>query len=77
MIIPAFIVEGSVGKVVEEVHTLLPQVEVLVVNDGSTDLTSEIARSSRAIVLDLPFNRGIGGPCKRDTEIRQIRLNLL
>ena len=61
VIIPAFNEEGSVGKVVEEVHTHLPQVEVLVVNDGSTDLTSEIAQSKGAIVLDLPFNLGIGG----------------
>jgi len=61
VIIPAFNEEGAVGKVVEEVHTHLPQVEVLVVNDGSTDLTSLKARTSGAIVLDLPFNLGIGG----------------
>ena len=61
VIIPAYNEEGSVGKVVEEVHTHLPQAEVLVVNDGSTDLTSEIAKSKGAIVLDLPFNLGIGG----------------
>jgi hypothetical protein len=29
VIIPAFDEEGSVGKVVEEVHTHLPQVELL------------------------------------------------
>jgi glycosyltransferase involved in cell wall biosynthesis len=61
VIIPAYSEEGSVGKVVEEVHTHLSQAEVLVVNDGSTDLTSEIAKSKGAIVLDLPFNLGIGG----------------
>ena len=61
VIIPAYNEEGSVGKVVEEVHTHLPQVEVLVVNDGSTDLTSALAQSKGAIVLDLPFNLGIGG----------------
>jgi glycosyltransferase involved in cell wall biosynthesis len=61
VIIPAFNEEGSVGKVVEEVHSHLPQVDALVVNDGSTDLTSEIASAKGAIVLDLPFNLGIGG----------------
>ncbi len=61
VIIPAYNEEGSVGKVVEEVHTHLPQAEVLVVNDGSTDLTSEIAKSKGAAALDLPFNLGIGG----------------
>jgi glycosyltransferase involved in cell wall biosynthesis len=61
VIIPACNEEGSVGKVVEEVKAHLPKVDALVVNDGSSDLTSEIARSSGAIVLDLPFNLGIGG----------------
>jgi hypothetical protein len=32
-----------------------------VVNDGSTDLTSEKAKACGALVLDLPFNLGIGG----------------
>jgi glycosyltransferase involved in cell wall biosynthesis len=61
VIIPAYNEEGSVGKVVEEVKTYLPQIDALVVNDGSSDLTSEIAQSKGAIVLDLPFNLGIGG----------------
>jgi len=61
VIIPAYNEEGSVGKVVEEVHSHLPQIDVLVVNDGSTDLTSEMAKSKGAVVLDLPFNLGIGG----------------
>ena len=60
VIVPAYNEEGSVGKVVEEVHIHLSQAEVLVVNDGSTDLTSEIAKSKGAIVLDLPLNLGIG-----------------
>ncbi len=49
------------GKVVEEVRHHAPQADILTVNDGSTDLTSEIAKSKEAIVLDLPFNLGIGG----------------
>jgi hypothetical protein len=61
VIIPAYNEEGSVEKVVEEVHTHIPQVEVLVVNDGSTDKTLERARTAGANVLDLPFNLGIGG----------------
>jgi len=61
VIVPAYNEEGSVGKVVDEVHTHLPRGEVLVVNDGSTDFTSKIAKSKGAVVLDLPFNLGIGG----------------
>jgi len=61
VIIPAFNEEVSVGKVVEGVTHCLPQADILVVNDGSTDLTSQKAKDSGAIVLDLPFNLGIGG----------------
>ena len=61
VIIPAYNEEGSVEKVVEEIHTYIPQVEVLVVNDGSTDKTLERARTAGVNVLDLPFNLGIGG----------------
>ena len=60
-IIPAYNEEGSVGKVIEEIRTHFSQADILIVNDGSTDLTSEIAKSKGAIVLDLPFNLGIGG----------------
>jgi hypothetical protein len=61
VIIPAYNEEGSVEKVVEEVRHHLPQAEILVVNDGSIDVTSSKARASGATVLDLPFNLGIGG----------------
>ena len=61
VIIPAYNEEGSVGKVIEEVKTHFPQAAVLVINDGSTDHTSEKADTCGATVLDLPFNLGIGG----------------
>jgi hypothetical protein len=61
VIIPAYNEEGSVGKVIERLEAVLPRSDIMVVNDGCTDLTSEIAKSKGAIVLDLPFNLGIGG----------------
>ncbi len=61
VIIPAYNEEGSVGKVVEEVKQYLLGVDALVVNDGSSDHTSKKAEASGAIVLNLPFNLGIGG----------------
>jgi glycosyltransferase involved in cell wall biosynthesis len=61
IVIPAFNEEGSVGKVVEEVKRHFPQADVLVVDDGSIDLTSDKAKIAGAIVLELPFNLGIGG----------------
>ncbi len=34
---------------------------MVVVDDGSTDATAEVARAGGAVVLSLPFNLGIGG----------------
>ena len=61
VIIPAYNEEGAVGEVVEGVKNHLPQMDIIVANDGSTDLTTEKARAKGALVLDLPFNLGIGG----------------
>jgi hypothetical protein len=61
VIIPAYNEEESVKKVILEVRHYLAEADILLVNDGSTDLTSERARSSGVLVLDLPFNLGIGG----------------
>jgi len=61
IIVPAYNEERSIGEVIEGVQRCLPQSDILVVNDGSTDRTSEKAKASHAIVLDLPFNLGIGG----------------
>jgi glycosyltransferase involved in cell wall biosynthesis len=61
IIIPAYNEEGSVGKVIEGIRRHLPRADILIVNDGSKDLTSKKARGYEATVLDLPFNLGIGG----------------
>ncbi|MDO8125616.1 MAG: glycosyltransferase family 2 protein [Candidatus Brocadiales bacterium] len=60
IIIPAYNEEASIGNVIGQIKNALPQFDVLVVNDGSLDSTSEAAKSSGAMVLDLPCNLGIG-----------------
>src|SRR3954467_12480470 len=58
--IPAYNEEESVAAVVAAVHAELPEVDVLVVDDGSSDQTAEVARQSGARVASLPFNQGLG-----------------
>ena len=60
-IVPAFNEEASIAGVVGELLAYDPGLRVVVVDDGSTDRTAEIARSAGAKVLSLPFNLGIGG----------------
>lgn len=56
---PAYNEERSIGAVVSAVRAKSGY-DVLVVNDGSADRTSEVAKEAGAIVLDLPCNLGIG-----------------
>jgi glycosyltransferase involved in cell wall biosynthesis len=58
--IPAFNEEGAIATVVRDVRDQLPEADVLVVDDGSTDRTATVAREAGAIVASLPFNQGIG-----------------
>lgn len=57
-IIPAFQAAPSVGDVIRGTLEILP--EVLVVDDGSTDGTAEVARRAGARVISHPVNRGKG-----------------
>jgi glycosyltransferase involved in cell wall biosynthesis len=58
-IILAFNEEASLAEVVERLAAQCPELEVLVVNDGSEDRTSEVGRAAGARVVDLPFNSGV------------------
>jgi glycosyltransferase involved in cell wall biosynthesis len=58
--IPAYNEAGRVGDVVRDVREVLPDADVLVVDDGSADATAHEAGESGAIVLSLPVNSGYG-----------------
>jgi glycosyltransferase involved in cell wall biosynthesis len=60
IIIPALNEELNIGGVIDDLKAYVPEANLLVVNDGSTDSTAEIAYSYRATVINLPFNLGIG-----------------
>jgi glycosyltransferase involved in cell wall biosynthesis len=57
--IPAWNEEQSLPEVLKELRSGLPAVDVLVVDDGSTDRTAEIAAERGAEVLSLGENRGL------------------
>jgi glycosyltransferase involved in cell wall biosynthesis len=57
--LPALNEEASLPDVLEELHRELPTVDVLVVDDGSSDGTAALARKRGAEVLTFPENRGL------------------
>lgn len=61
VVVPAWNEEQALPGVLGELDAALPDADVLVVNDGSTDQTSQVARRGRAVVIDLPLNLGVGG----------------
>jgi glycosyltransferase involved in cell wall biosynthesis len=57
--IPAWNEEKNLPAVLDDLRAELPDADVLVVDDGSTDRTAEVAREHGAEVLSLGMNRGL------------------
>ena len=61
VIVPAWNESRNVGNTVREILDQSTAYDVVVVDDGSTDGTAQVARDAGARVLVLPFNMGVGG----------------
>jgi len=64
IVIPAYNEEGAIGPVLEALKGLGLDSEIIVVDDGSSDRTGEIAHSHGARVIRHPANRGYGRSVK-------------
>ena len=61
LIIPAYNEEESLRSLIEEIKTVCPYVDYLVVNDCSSDDTERLLEELGANYISLPCNMGIGG----------------
>ena len=59
-IVPAFNECGNIGRTVQEIRETGLGVDILVIDDGSSDATAQEARQAGGMVVSLPFNLGIG-----------------
>ena len=59
MFVPAWNEEANLPGVLDELRAEIPEATVLVVDDGSTDRTAELAREHGAEVLSFGENRGL------------------
>lgn len=60
VIIPAYNEEKAISGVVSSIRKLYPEMDIVVVNDGSSDETVVKAEDAGAIVLSHSFNMGYG-----------------
>jgi len=61
VILPAFNESGNITNTIREIRTLHPDVDLVVINDGSIDTTANEASATGVPVISLPINLGIGG----------------
>lgn len=61
VIVPSYNEESNISSTIKDLKIHAPDLKIIVINDASTDGTSEIARQEGCLVLDLVVNLGIGG----------------
>lgn len=64
IVIPAFNEAGSIGPLVSALRGEAAWNEVLVIDDGSTDATGDLAAAAGATVIRHPYNKGNGAAVK-------------
>ncbi|MGM9516606.1 glycosyltransferase family 2 protein [Roseateles sp. DB2] len=69
VVLPAKNEAGAVGTTVARLRELLPEAEVLVVNDGSGDATADVATAAGALVLSHPYTKGNGAAIKTGARV--------
>ena len=69
VIIPAHDEAHNVGQLITHILALHPDFEIIVIDDGSTDGTGDVAREAGAIVYRHPYNIGNGAAIKSGIRI--------
>lgn len=64
IVIPVYQESEIIGSVVASIRTIVPEAEIIVVDDGSNDGTAEAARAAGARVHSHPYNIGNGAAVK-------------
>ena len=67
ILIPAYNEEGAIEETVRKIsehRTHFRELEIVVINDGSSDRTGEIARGLPVTLIEHPINRGYGAALK-------------
>jgi len=64
VIIPSYNEAGTIGTLVSSIRSLYPDADIIVINDGSSDNTADVAKAAGADVYSHPYNIGNGAAIK-------------
>ena len=69
VIIPVYNEGKSIGDLVSQIKSCYPDFDVIVIDDGSTDNTADVAQAAGATVYSHPYNIGNGAAVKSGIRI--------
>jgi len=64
VIIPSYNEAGTIGTLVSSIRSLYPDADIIVIDDGSSDNTADVANAAGAVVYSHPYNIGNGAAIK-------------
>lgn len=64
IVLPAKNESAAIGKTIEQIQQLQLAHEIIIVNDGSTDQTKQVAETAGAKVVTHPYSKGNGAAIK-------------
>lgn len=73
ILIPAYNEEKNISQVICGVQQVVPQADIVVVDDGSKDDTAQVAEAAGALTIKHPFNLCIGGAVQTGLKFAQQR----
>lgn len=64
LLMPAYNEAKNIKRVINNIRSIVPDIDIVVINDGSKDATARLAQEAGAEVISHPFNMGYGAACQ-------------